>query len=187
MAVAAPGPIRRPGTARAWRGHYPAELEQQIRRGWQAALSRVPATVRTLLANAPEVLAGRYADLPFTLLHGDAKVCNFAVLPNGDVAAIDWAWVGAGPATLDLGWYLAINGGRLARSRDAVIQRYRRLLDAEAGAPIADDLWAGLVDVAVLCGALMLLWLKALALEEQPSPEVRAEWQWWVDALLHVS
>jgi len=79
-------------------------------------------------------------------------VCNFALLPNGDVAAIDWAWVGTGPATLDIGWYLAINGGRLARSRDAVLARYRHLLEAESGAPIPDDLWAGLVDVAVLCG-----------------------------------
>ena len=93
------------------------------------------------------------------------------------MAAIDWAWVGAGPSTLDLGWYLAINGGRLARPRDAVMERYRRLLEVASGAPIADGLWAGFVDVAVLCGALMLLWLKALALEEQPSPEVRAEWQ----------
>jgi hypothetical protein len=170
-----------------WSGHYPSELEQQIRRGWQAALIRVPAAIRTLLTNAPEVLAHRYADLPFTLLHGDAKVCNFAVLPNGDVAAIDWAWLGAGPSTLDLGWYLAINGGRLARSRDTVIERYRRLLEAESGAPIADDLWARLVAVGVLCGALMLLWLKALALEEDSSPDIRAEWQWWVDALVHVS
>ena len=105
-------------------------------------------------------------------------MCNFAVLSNGDVAAIDWAWVGAGPSTLDLGWYLAINGGRLARSRDPVIERYRRLLEVESGTPIPDDLWARLVDVGVLCGALMLLWLKALALEEDhPSPEVRAEWQ----------
>jgi hypothetical protein len=43
------------------------------------------------------------------------------------------------------------------------------------GTPIADDLWAQLVDVAVLCGALMLLWPKALALEEQTSCEIRAE------------
>jgi aminoglycoside phosphotransferase (APT) family kinase protein len=170
-----------------WRGHYPTELEEQIRRGWRAVLSRVPEAVRSLLTKAPEVLAARYADLPFTLLHGDTKVSNFAVLPNGEVAAIDWAWVGAGPATLDLGWYLAINGGRLARSRSAVIERYRRLLEAASGAPIGDDLWARLVDVGVLCGALVLLWLKALALEEQPSPELRAEWQWWIDALAHVS
>ncbi len=86
-----------------------------------------------------------------------------------------------------MGWYLAINGGRLARSRDAVIERYRRLLEAESGTPIADDVWARLVDVGVLCGALMLLWLKALALEEDPSPEIGAEWQWWVDALVHMS
>jgi hypothetical protein len=86
-----------------------------------------------------------------------------------------------------VGWYLAINGGRLARSRDALIELYRRLLKAESGTPIADDLWARLVDVGVLCGALVLLWLKALALEEQPSPELRAEWQWWIDALVHVS
>jgi aminoglycoside phosphotransferase (APT) family kinase protein len=170
-----------------WRGRYPAELEQQISAGWSAALSRVPEGARTLLTTAPELLAQRWESLPFTLLHGDTKVSNFAALPNGQVAAIDWAWVGAGPATLDLGWYLAINGGRLARSRNAVIERYRRLLEAECGAPIADGLWARLVDVGVLCGALTLLWLKALELEEQPSTELRAEWQWWVDALVHVS
>jgi hypothetical protein len=170
-----------------WRGHYPAELEQQISAGWSAALSRVPEGARTLLTTAPELLAQRWESLPLTLLHGDTKVSNFALLPNGDVAAIDWAWVGAGPATLDLGWYLAINGGRLARSRNGVIERYRRLLEEESGAPIADDLWARLIDVGVLCGALTLLWLKALALEEQPSPELRAEWQWWVDALVDVS
>jgi len=85
------GPLAR------WSGRYPSELEQQIQRGWQTALSRVPEAARTLLTNAPEVLAARYAKLPFTLLHGDAKVCNFAVLPTGEVAAIDWAWVVLAP------------------------------------------------------------------------------------------
>lgn len=41
--------------------------------------------------------------LPRTLLHGDARVANFALLPGQRVTAFDWALIGAGPATIDLG------------------------------------------------------------------------------------
>ena len=44
-----------------------------------------------------------------------------------------------------------------------------------------------MVGIGVLCGAVTLLWEKALALEEAPSPRIAAEWQWWVDALVRLS
>jgi hypothetical protein len=138
-------------------------LLQQRGRGWHAALARVPRSVAELLTQPPDVLARRCQDLPPSLLHGDAKIANFAVLPTGRAAAFDWAWVGAGPATLDLGWYLAVNAGRLARPRDAVLARYRHLLEAELGSSLPAVIWEQLVQVGLLCGALMLLWQKALA------------------------
>ena len=123
-----------------------------------------------------------------SLLHGDAKIANFAVLPSGRAAAFDWAWVGAGPPTLDLGWYLAINAGRLARPRDAVLARYRQLLEVELGSSLPAVIWEQLVQVGLLCGALMLLWQKALALEleEAPSPQAEDDWLWWVNALVRL-
>jgi hypothetical protein len=49
-------------------------------------------------------------------------------------------------------------------------------------------MWEQMVQVGLLCGALMLLWQKALALEleETPSPLAEADWQWWVDALVRL-
>ncbi len=48
-------------------------------------------------------------------------MANFAFLPDGRGAAFDWTNLGAAPATLDLGWYLAVNSTRLARGKDAFI------------------------------------------------------------------
>jgi aminoglycoside phosphotransferase (APT) family kinase protein len=120
--------------------------------------------------------------LPRTLLHGDAKLANFALLPSGECAAFDWALVGSGPATLDLGWYIAVNAGRLARPKEEVIVRYRVLLESKLGAVLSDEVWEQMVAVGILCGALMLLWSKALALESG-STKARSDWQWWINQL----
>jgi hypothetical protein len=169
-----------------WTQHYPEWLVQQVPRGWKATLTRVTEAVRTLLTTPPEVLGERCASLPQTLLHGDPKVSNFAVLADGRVAAIDWAWIGSGPSTLDLGWYLAINGGRLACSKEAVIARYRQLLEVELRAHLEDNVWMRMLAVGIVCGAITLLWLKTLAVEEAASPQSQADWQWWVDALVRM-
>ncbi len=76
------------GPHASWRERLPHG--HQISRGWAAALSHLPGPVAELLTTPPEKLFRRYADLPRTLLHGDAKVPNFALLPDGRVAAIDW-------------------------------------------------------------------------------------------------
>ena len=75
------------GPHASWRERLPHG--HQISRGWAAALSHLPGPVAELLTTPPEQLFRRYADLPRTLLHGDAKVPNFALLPDGRVAAID--------------------------------------------------------------------------------------------------
>ncbi|HEY7728921.1 MAG TPA: phosphotransferase [Candidatus Eisenbacteria bacterium] len=72
-------------------------------------------------------------DLPRTLLHGDAKVANFALMPDSRVAELDWALVGAGPASVDLGRYLAVNASRLARPKEEAVARYRTLLAERLG------------------------------------------------------
>jgi aminoglycoside phosphotransferase (APT) family kinase protein len=120
--------------------------------------------------------------LPRTLVHGDCKVANFALLAGGGVAAFDFAMLGAAPPAIEVGWYLAVNATRLARPREAFLARYRELLREARGADLDEVAWQLLVRAAVLAGALMLLWSKALAFEGG-AERAQAEWRWWVDRL----
>jgi hypothetical protein len=161
----------------------PAGFFDDVRRGWEVALSRLPPPVKDLVSRPARVLAADCAGLPATLLHGDAKVANFALLPDGRVAAFDWELLGVGPATLDLGWYLAVNAGRLARPKEHVIARYRDLLESRLPRPLSNLLWERMVSAGILGGALMLLWAKAISLEEPGSSRAEEEWNWWVNQL----
>jgi hypothetical protein len=153
-----------------------------VGRGWELAFERLPGRAADLLLRRPQAQAAECADLPRTLIHGDAKVANFGFLPGGRVAAFDWEMLGIAPATLDLGYYLAVNAGRLARPKEAVVMRYRGLLEAGLGAQIPSDLWERMVSVGLLYAAAVLLWSKAVALESG-SQRALDEWAWWVDQL----
>jgi hypothetical protein len=134
------------------------ELFTAIARGWELALSRVSAPVRDLLLAPAGEIAGRYAGLPATLLHGDAKTGNCAFLPDGRIAFFDWATPGPGPATIDLYYFLAVDAARHARAKDAIIDAYRsHLLRALGGAIPAND-WDRLQHAGVAAAARMLLW-----------------------------
>ena len=113
------------------------------------------------------------------------KVANCALLGNGRVTAFDWAMVGTGPCTIDVGWYLAVNASRLTGSREAILSKYRRLLESALGHGLSDRLWRRLESVAVVTGARMLLWSKTLALE-LGRPGAADEWNWWVNRLVAI-
>jgi hypothetical protein len=155
----------------------------QVARGWEIAHRRLPARVWDLLQTPPEELAEGWRDLSRTLVHGDAKLSNFAWLAEGRVAAFDWAGLGAAPVGRELGYYLAINAPRLPRTKEATLDRYRARLAHALGASLSDADWRRQVDAAVLTGGLTLLWQKALALESAPTPAAEAEFAWWADRL----
>jgi hypothetical protein len=157
----------------------PPALRERLRVGWAAALARVSPRAERVLRLPPRALQDVWADLPQTLVHGDVKVANFARLPDRGVTAFDWALIGAGPPTTDLGWYLAVNASRLARTKEAVIARYRELLERELGHRVEHTLWARLEDVAVIYGARTMLWSKGAQLSAG-AERAQAEWQWWV-------
>jgi hypothetical protein len=160
----------------------PAGLRQRVQLGWASARTHLPTSIAPALARPAVEAVRAWAGLPRTLLHGDVKVANFALMAAHKVAAFDWAMLGAGPVTVDVGWYLAVNASRLARPKDELLVRYRVLLTQRLGVPLSDALWDSLVRVAVICGARMLLWSKALALESN-GPGSREEWAWWVEHL----
>jgi len=101
---------------------------------------------------------------------------------NDRIAAFDWAMVGACPVALDLGWHFAVNATRLPGTKEQTIARYRRLLEAALGRTLGDPFWRDTESLAVLGGAMTLLWSKALALESG-GDRGRAEWDWWVARL----
>ncbi|HXF58942.1 MAG TPA: hypothetical protein VN539_03895 [Candidatus Saccharimonadales bacterium] len=169
------------GDEAALRG-APQSIRDGVREGWSDAGKALPAEVLARLSLPAERVWRDWADLPRTLLHGDTKVANFAFLPDGRVAAFDWTNLGAAPATLEIGWYLAVNGTRLARSKDDLILRYRELLMSRLGRALDPALWDRMMDAAVFTGARMLLWSKALGLREG-TPHRREDWAWWVERL----
>ncbi len=153
-----------------------------IQRGWRTAEERLSSKEMQILRQPAGGMAEACSSLPWTLLHGDAKMAHFALMPGGHVAALDWELIGVGPATLDVGWYLAVNSQRLARPKEDVMTRYRELLEGELGARVSDSVWERMVFAGLLCGAVMLLWAKALALEDG-QPGAAKEWDWWAKFL----
>ena len=160
----------------------PTALRDRLRIGWNAALTRVSPRAADVLRCPARVFKEAWDDLPQTLVHGDVKVANFAPIPGRGVAAFDWALMGAGPSTTDLGWYLAVNASRLSWSKEAVIARYRELLERELEQALDDALWARLEDVAVTYGARTMLWAKG-AQVAAGGETAHVEWTWWARRL----
>jgi hypothetical protein len=160
----------------------PDALRAGVTDGWAAAVKRLPLRVARVMTAPATEISWLWDGLPRTLLHGDAKVANFALLPDRRVAAFDWAWIGAGPPTIDVGWYLAVNATRLARTKEGMLERYRALLTSRLAAPLSDALWDQLVRVGLVVGARMLLWSKGLAAAAE-RPGAAAEWAWWAERL----
>ena len=75
-----------------------------IQRGWGIAEERLSSKEMQILRQPAGKMAEACSGLPSTLLHGDAKMAHFALMPGGRVSVLDWEWIGVGPATLDVGW-----------------------------------------------------------------------------------
>jgi hypothetical protein len=155
--------LRLPWLQTAWRRMFfigphdqtaPERREQRVRY-WPDPLPLLPQSVAELLTMPTDALAERCFGLPWTLFHGDLKGHNVAVLPQGRVAAVDWGLLGAGPPTLDLGWYLFVNWRKHARPKAEILARYRHFLKAARGEELSDAIWTRLVEVGLLCGAIM--------------------------------
>jgi aminoglycoside phosphotransferase (APT) family kinase protein len=158
---------------RSWRRHRRRLLKE-----------RLPAPVAQLLAHPAEPLARLCAGLPPTLLHGDARLVNVAFIPDAPnhVALVDWQMVSTGPACLDLGFYLIGNARRRARGPEALIARYRALLEAALATSLPDDVWERMVSAGLLYGAALLLWDRALDAADQ-LPGAAEELNWWITQL----
>jgi len=161
----------------------PIPLRERIAAGWTHVARRAPRTITRLLNLPAAEIVHEFFSGRKTVIHGDVKVANFAIdARSSTVWAFDWAIAGYAPAGVDLGWYLSVNGSRIAETKEAALTRYRKRLHMELGNALSESEWAAIERCAVMCGALMGLWSKAMLLENN-APNADREWSWWVERL----
>jgi hypothetical protein len=151
---------------------------EHVQHGWKLALQLLPADARKFILDPP--IEKLTAGLPKTLIHGDTKLANFAIMPGEQVAAFDWTITAAASPACEMGWYIAVNASRLARPKEQVLNRYRELLQTELHFSIPEAKWKQMTGLAVLTGAALLLWNKALNFNKHVAG-AEEEWNWWVD------
>jgi hypothetical protein len=163
-----------------------APIMVAVREGWAVAHRMLPPAITRLVTSPPAELSRVTEGLPRSILHGDAKVANFALLPDGRVSAFDWAMICEGCPTIDIGWYITVNASRLTRSKEDLFEIYRAALQDRLGHELPDALWVRMYDAAILGGAMVLLWNKALNVQKGVAGAT-AEWDWWVAQLERLS
>ena len=144
--------------------------------GWDAFDRRASTSARDLVARLGADLSpllGSLAALPSVGLHGDLKLANIALLPDGQVSFIDWQMTLPAPIAVELGWFLVSNSGSLPLAPDAVLRRYRDTLESDARRTIDGD-WSDLqvvrdwdlqTDLTWIVGLLLRGWRKGLDAE----------------------
>ena len=142
---------------------YEAEgnpVGERFRHGWDAFDRHAPPEARALmdaLTADAEPLFVALARLPIAGLHGDLKLGNAGLEPDGTVWLIDWQMTLVAPLAVELGWFLVCNVAGLPVPPDEVLERYRR-----AAGQDPDDAWAVQRDLALVIGLLLRGWRKGL-------------------------
>jgi hypothetical protein len=152
--------LERPGAARDAVG-------DRILPGWDAWDRRATPAARELIAALdldPTPLLAALTALPATLLHGDLKLANVGVRPDGAIELVDWQMAMVGPVAVELGWLLVSNVAALPLDPEAVLGRYREARHAGDGGDRGGD-WDRQVDLAWIVGLMLRGWRKGLDAE----------------------
>jgi hypothetical protein len=145
--------------------------------GWRRLSERAPQLAEAVFAihADPAPLSRALAATPSTFLHGDWKMGNLGVHPDGRTILLDWTLPGEGPCCYDLAWYLALNRARLPMSKQDTIAAFRQRLERRG---IATEAW---FDQQLRLSLLAIMatfgWEKALGDEQ--------ELRWWERAALN--
>ena len=128
-----------------WPASWPAMASHPdglggVQKGWQALLELVDPDVRATIEQVmadPGPLTDALEAEPVTLMHGDYRLANLAVMPDDTVVAFDWQFAGRGPGVMDLAWLVQSPGVFEYRGwafdcyRDALVEA----LDGELDVP----------------------------------------------------
>ncbi len=180
--------LERPGPARDAVG-------DRILPGWDAFDRLAPPVARDVIAslgvNAGPLLAA-LAELPSTLIHGDLKLANVGLEPNGTIDFVDWQMVSVAPVAVELGWFLVSNVASLPLQPDDVLARYHAALlnRGQRGQEIAGD-WEAQMDCAILVGLLLRGWRKGADAEagvvHASGVAAADDLAWWSDRAIEAA
>ena len=156
---------------------FPDAVPRIAQEGWGRFDERAPGAVRDLvqsLRRDRRPLVDAVATTPLTFLHGDWKLGNVGIGGDGRTVLLDWTYCGVGPICYELGWYLAINAGRLPHSKEEAIDALRVSLERH-GVDTA-SWWERQVGLCLLGGLVLFGWEKSFGTD--------AEFGWWCDRAL---
>jgi hypothetical protein len=163
---------------------YEAEgnpVGERFRLGWEAFDRQSSPPARSLIARLTadaSPLIAELARLPVAGLHGDLKLGNVGLAPDGAVDLIDWQMTLVAPVALELGWFLVANVAGLPLPPDELMERYRGI----AGLP-DDAVWETQRDLAIVVGLLLRGWRKGLDAEAgltlPDGRTARDDLDWW--------
>jgi hypothetical protein len=113
------------------------------------------------LCQRPQRWLGPLDRAPKTLVHGDLRRANIALLGSSSVTLFDWDFASRAPAAADIAWYAFLHfwcypprDGRTPMEREPLLLHYRQRLAAELGHRF---------DEPAFERAWQLSWLKAFA------------------------
>ncbi len=146
--------------------------------GWGRFDERAPDAARELVARLdadPAPLVDALGRLPALGLHGDLKLANVALLPEEQVAYIDWQMTLVAPVAVDLGWFLVSNSSSLPMPPDQIMEGYREALAWDSGrwgaeghghdfGELVGD-WEAQRDLTWIVGLLLRGWRKGIDAE----------------------
>jgi hypothetical protein len=181
------GSLERAGPARDAVG-------ERILPGWDAFDRLAPRAARDLidaLGKDPKPLLDALERMPQTLIHGDLKLANVGVHPDGSIDLVDWQMVSVAPVGLELGWFLVANVASLPLPPDEILDRYAsKLRQAQAGADPTPG-WDQQVDAAMLVGLLLRGWRKGYDAEtgvmHASGIGAAEDLAWWCDQALEAA
>lgn len=149
-------------------------IADDILRGWELFFRYAPRDVGELVRSLFDdigPLERALGQLPSRLLHGDLKLDNIGLCPDGALSLIDWSMPMVAPVAIELGWFLAMNSRVLPVSLEEAMAAYTSY------ATIDRRLREHHESMTVLCGLLLRAWRKALdAASGEP-----AELLWWCE------
>lgn len=117
--------------------------------------------IQSLMDN-PQPLFERLASYPATLIHGDYRLVNLALLPDTQqLVALDWQVASYAPASFCLSWLLRSLKRREIESDYDGTDYYYRQLAARLGNRFDPGLWQPLLEVGRLAEGLRTMLLTA--------------------------
>ena len=171
--------LERPGPARS-------AVADRLLPGWNEFDRLASAEARDLvngLGKRPDPLLAALGRLPSTLLHGDLKLANVGIAPDGRIDVVDWQMVMVAPVAIELGWFLVSNVASLPWTPATILDRYREL------AAVAD--WDAQVDAAMLVGLLLRGWRKGADAEagvtHASGVSAADDLAWWCERALEAA